>query len=528
MDASTVARSGIGELSDAPEAFSSAFDSPDALDSGNTLAPRVAELSQQLAEIVTELTSDSAIGRVSGREAISAAAAVEHLSRLVQAAQVVLAARIADDTDRPLGAPRLTDEFGCATPVELLQRITRAPARTITGRLRLAERILPSIAMTGDRIDAETPLIGEAILTGQLSAESGELISRTLAHCERHASTDALEIAERELVNAATGESGALPEHHDSLRTMCQVWQAFLNQDGTEPTETVPEYQRSLNLVKTPNGLVRITGSLLPETGAALGRLLDAMNAPSALRRRGPVRFVSDAKADPSEAPSLGEAMNLGEAASLGNAADTYVAEADMRTADQKRHDAFATVLERMVTSPEVPQLGGAPVTVMVQVEKDALDNREGIGWVHGFDGAPAPVPLSFVRRAVCTGATQRILQDEGGAIIELGTVQRVFNAHQRRAIMVRDGGCIIPGCTIPATWCEIHHVTEHQNGGATHTDNGVLLCWYHHRSIDTNGWQIRIRDGVPEVKPPGWYDALSGWRPARPPLKPPGLTRTG
>ena len=72
------------------------------------------------------------------------------------------------------------------------------------------------------------------------------------------------------------------------------------------------------------------------------------------------------------------------------------------------------------------------------------------------------------------------------GRIVRLGTEERLFNRHQRRAFALRDGACIIPGCGVPAGWCEVHHVTDHAKGGPTHTDNGVLLCWWHHRFIDT------------------------------------------
>ncbi|WP_244946337.1 HNH endonuclease signature motif containing protein [Microbacterium saccharophilum] len=65
----------------------------------------------------------------------------------------------------------------------------------------------------------------------------------------------------------------------------------------------------------------------------------------------------------------------------------------------------------------------------------------------------------------------------------------------------------------MPAGWCEIHHVTEHAHGGATHTDNGVLLCWYHHRFLDRIGWRIRMNQGVPEVMAPVWFDASMRWR---------------
>jgi hypothetical protein len=78
----------------------------------------------------------------------------------------------------------------------------------------------------------------------------------------------------------------------------------------------------------------------------------------------------------------------------------------------------------------------------------------------------------------------------------------------------------VIPGCTTPASWCEVHHVIEYANGGPTHTDNGVLLCWYHHRSIDTNGWHVRMNDGVPETRAPGWLDPDRPWRRHRPPAE--------
>ena len=103
---------------------------------------------------------------------------------------------------------------------------------------------------------------------------------------------------------------------------------------------------------------------------------------------------------------------------------------------------------------------------------------------------------------------------DDTGRIVQLGTLERVFGHHQRRAISLRDGGCVIPGCHVRAEWCEIHHVVEHSRGGPTHTDNGVLLCWHHHRTLETSGWEIRMNQGIPEVRGPSWWDAFRKWRP--------------
>ena len=105
------------------------------------------------------------------------------------------------------------------------------------------------------------------------------------------------------------------------------------------------------------------------------------------------------------------------------------------------------------------------------------------------------------------------LVEADTGRIRSLGTEERVFNRRQRRAIALRDGGCLIPGCGVPAAWCEIHHVIEHAQGGKTHTDNGVMLCWFHHRFLDRNGWEIRINHGIPEVRAPQWFDPTRQWR---------------
>ena len=53
----------------------------------------------------------------------------------------------------------------------------------------------------------------------------------------------------------------------------------------------------------------------------------------------------------------------------------------------------------------------------------------------------------------------------------------------------------------------------EYANGGKTHTDNGVMLCWFHHRFLDLHGWEIRMNHGVPEVRAPLWFDPTRQWR---------------
>ncbi|MDR2322220.1 MAG: HNH endonuclease, partial [Microbacterium sp.] len=142
------------------------------------------------------------------------------------------------------------------------------------------------------------------------------------------------------------------------------------------------------------------------------------------------------------------------------------------------------------------------------------------------IEGRNDDVPLSVAHHTACAGGIQRVLYDENGQIVSLGTSARIFNALQRRAILHRDRECVIPGCHVPATWCEIHHVREHADGCPTHTGNGVALCWHHHRTLDTSGWRIRMSHGVPEIRGPHWWDPHDAWRRPRNRGGSPGMFR--
>jgi hypothetical protein len=40
-------------------------------------------------------------------------------------------------------------------------------------------------------------------------------------------------------------------------------------------------------------------------------------------------------------------------------------------------------------------------------------------------------------------------------------------------------------------------------------------LCWYHHHTIDTAGWTIRMVQGRPQIRGPLPWDPSQTWRPA-------------
>ena len=266
--------------------------------------------------------------------------------------------------------------------------------------------------------------------------------------------------------------------------------------------------RRSVRFGSSWGGLVSLYMDLLPEVAAKLSRMFDALGNP---RVRNHQTGGGDPRGEEATAGSLSPSGGDSAASSLTLGGEGGVSSrvVDGRTPDQKRHDMFATVLDTALRSGELPSLGGAAVTVMIQTTEENLTSNTGVAWLHDWEGKKSPVHPRVVRQSACSGAIQRVFQDGNGRLIGLGSVERVFNAHQRRAILTRDGGCVIPGCTIPGTWCEIHHVTPHAYGGETHTDNGVLLCWHHHRTLDTSGWRITTEKGIPKVEPPPWLTNL-------------------
>ena len=84
---------------------------------------------------------------------------------------------------------------------------------------------------------------------------------------------------------------------------------------------------------------------------------------------------------------------------------------------------------------------------------------------------------------------------------------KRLFTPAQRRAILARDRGCQAPGCTVPAVYCQIHHIVEWLNGGSTDVDNAITVCALHHGAIHDEKWRIRKRHGITFFQPAPWLD---------------------
>jgi hypothetical protein len=106
-----------------------------------------------------------------------------------------------------------------------------------------------------------------------------------------------------------------------------------------------------------------------------------------------------------------------------------------------------------------------------------------------------------------CSATVRAALLAPSGALLDLGRSQRLATTAQKTALLARDGGCVIPGCTVPGDACDSHHVIWWENFGPTDLDNLALLCGRHHTEVHQGTWELQMLQGIPWVRPPGWID---------------------
>ncbi|MDW4572962.1 DUF222 domain-containing protein [Microbacterium sp. M3] len=441
-----------------------------------------------LGDVLGAAVGGEAQRALSHPELIDALSVVELLGRVTDAARLALAGEVGRRADSEFGDGAITRRFGCGSAQELVERATRVSAATARARLRDAKAITGRMTLTGQSRPAPLEHARAALAAGRLGADALTTIVDALRPLQGRVSADELEAAEAELVGAAVGDALTPGCGIHELKVMATTWALFLDPDGTLPDPEYAARMRGIRISRrSRRGLRRIFGDVTEEVAAQFDRLVDAQLNPRAGDR----------------------APRFTDAAAGGDPEERVL---DPRSVDQRRHDAFASILSVAAGAAAMPVLGGAAPTLIVTTTAEDLASPDGVAFVESVAG-PVPVPSSVARHVGCHGTIHRVTVEANGAIKALHVEDRVFNHWQRKAIGARDGGCIIPGCTVPAAWSEVHHVVEWANGGPTAVDNGVLLCWHHHHGIETSGWEIRMVDGMPEVRPPAWIDSRRRWR---------------
>ena len=153
--------------------------------------------------------------------------------------------------------------------------------------------------------------------------------------------------------------------------------------------------------------------------------------------------------------------------------------EADGKTLPRSRvmADAFAQLLETL-DPDRLPAHGGDATTLIVTIDHDKLQTQLATAEL----GGGVPITAAEARRLACTARILPAVLDGQSQVLDLGRAQRLFTPAQRKALRLRDKRCRAEGCTVPAEWCDAHHLKSWGEGGRTDLTNGILFCGHHHR----------------------------------------------
>jgi Domain of unknown function (DUF222) len=365
---------------------------------------------------------------------------------------------------------RVAGGLGYGTTVELVRAIARVSRGEARARIAAAD-VLPGRGLGGAPVEPKLPTTAAAVAEHAIGAADVAVIRSVLARIPPHLGAEKRTEVEAELArHARTLDAG-------QLAVLGKRILAYLDQDGPRPKDT-PETRRWLSF-RDRDGGYELAGWLDREAAEIVRSALSPLAAP---------RPATDV-------------------------------EVDLRDATQRDADALVELAQRVLSDGELPTEGGERPQVVVTVSLPVLQGRIGTASL----ALGGPINADVARRIACDAAVIPVVLGARGEPLDVGRASHTVPTAIRRAVIVRDGGCVFPGCSVPARWCDIHHVIHWADHGPTSVENCVALCGRHHRLLHHSDWRIEMASGIPELHPPPWL----GGPPRRNPLHiPPALTR--
>lgn len=409
---------------------------------------------------------------------------VERLRRRADALAVDAAAEVAHRSPQALDADGPSARHGHRRPVHLIEELTRTSQREASARIRLGSALRPRRTATGEWLPPLWPEVASTFRSGGIGRDAAAAIVRELDAAAPRCAPGDLAAAERMLVDRATTEPADVVADH------ARLVRDLLDEDGIEPRDAALRSQRSFRLGRERHSMTPFTGLADPASAAMLRAALDAA--------RPRPRFERSPRADLAVAPALVPEREP---------EPQPQPQPDERTFAQREFDTLMDLVTAGSRAGDAPTRARAAVVATISLGD--LERRRGAGVI---DGVVEPVAASTFDTLACDGGVQLLTTDDEGIPLRLGPRIRCFTPAQRRALAVRDLGCVFPLCTARAAACDAHHVVPWSEGGPTDLDNGVLLCPAHHHHLHATGRRLRMIDGRPHLA------VHDRWRPLRPP----------
>ncbi|MQA85550.1 MAG: DUF222 domain-containing protein [Streptosporangiales bacterium] len=150
----------------------------------------------------------------------------------------------------------------------------------------------------------------------------------------------------------------------------------------------------------------------------------------------------------------------------------------DPRTAGQRNADALDALLR-----------GRQHTHMTVVVDLGTLAG----GATPGILPDGSPIPAEDARRIAQNAGLSRVIVGPDSLPLDVGREHRLVTPAIRKALEVRDRGCVVEGCTMPAAWCEADHVQPWFLGGQTSLANTALCCPAHNRFKNRHPDRVEI-----------------------------------
>jgi hypothetical protein len=181
----------------------------------------------------------------------------------------------------------------------------------------------------------------------------------------------------------------------------------------------------------------------------------------------------------------------------------------DRRPARQRRGQALIEVCRRATTAGATPPVG-AKATLVVTMDWRHLRDSRNAGRVLGSTADGDLLAPETMRKLACDADLIPAILAGPSHVLDLGRTTRLFSPAQVKALWLRDRGCTFPGCSIPAHWCQAHHLRHWIDGGMTWLVNAGLLCARHHTVVHRDHLYAEISADTGQVEwdvSPGSYD---------------------
>jgi hypothetical protein len=366
--------------------------------------------------------------------------------------------------------------IGAKSWADVLATRMRISSTEATRRVKEADDLSPRTALTGDPLPPRLPETAAAQARGDINTEHVTIIRTCHKKAAKYLDTAARDEIDHDLARAAADNS---PE---TLRDAANLLLYLLNQDGDLPDDEHRAERRGITLgPQDADGLTRISGYLDPELAATIEALFAKLAAPG--------------MCNPND-----------ENPCVTGQPDEDTIHADDRTLPQRQHDALTAICRNTLSSGELGQHNGLPVTVVVSTTLQDLQAAAGIS----VTGSGSLLPTSDLIRMASHAHHYLVIYDKHTREpLYLGRTKRIATAAQRLVLYNRDRGCTRPGCTAPAYHCQAHHAAQDfGKGGQTNITDLGLACGPHNRLVNDRGWTTRIRsDGRIEWIPPPLLD---------------------